>query len=406
MDEPPILHHPILGDIVILGKLARGGYASIWKAYCVEMKTHVCLKIDEKRQSATENEFKMMKLLNHPLTCQFYGEFRSGNNVGAVIEFIDGLTILDYVNQHGVIKESFARYLFLELVSIIQHLHCELNMIHQDLKCENIMIDTHNNLHLIDFGFAHLDSDTIPLSYSGYGTPGYISPEVISGGRYTFSSDIFSIGILLYCMIIGKLPFAGANPSEIFQKTVKDAAEIPDGVSPDAADLINKLIDKDPINRPSISSILEHPWLNPIVRGIRLSPDLTHLRMLDKYPNGTLDQRVLDLFRSYGYSVEDLINDITNNIDSKLVAYYLFLRNIQISTHLGDIQLTLFVHDEKTCNSSKSYFSRSTPGFGHQNQPPNKVHANLSMKIKNPGTNVIRPKQKHPSGLPPLKKLH
>lgn len=404
MNDPPILNHPILGEIVVLGKIARGGYASIWNAYCVEMKTHVCLKIDEKRKAETENEFRMMKLLNHPLTCQFYGEFKSGDNVGAVLEFIEGSTILDFINKNGVIKENYARYLFAELVSIIQHLHCELGMIHQDLKCENIIIDTHNNLHLIDFGFAHLDSDNLPLSYRGFGTPGYIPPEVIKGNRYTFSSDIFSIGVLLYSMLVGRLPFSGTNSAEIFHHTVTDPVNYPETISDDVIDLLDSLLDKDPIKRPNISQILLHNWLNPIIRGIKLIPSFEGLRKLDKYPDGKLDQEVLNLFNDYGYSVENLLYDINHHIDTKLVAYYLFLRNIQISNQLSNIQITLFIHQSShSPKSTREGLSKSTPGFGHQNQAKI-VQPNLSLKIKNQAPQIIQPNAVRKPNIPKAKK--
>ena len=350
MEKPRILHHEVLGDIVVMDMLTKGGYASIWKGYCVEMRTNICIKLDEKRDHDTEKEFEMMKLLNHPLTCQYYGQLDINGRNAAIIQYIEGQTILQFVNSKGFIKETSARFLFIELLSIMNHLHNELKMIHQDLKCENIIVDTGNNLHLIDFGFAHLANDNTPISHSGCGTPGYIAPEVIMGQPYDFKSDIFSLGVLLYAMLTGTLPFVGANSDEIFKQTLQKTVTYPANISRSAIDLMNGLMNKDPNQRPDIPHIFTHPWLNPYIRGHLYRPSTTALVNLYVFPpNGNIfDRQVLQLLSEYGYDINALISDLRNNRPTKQTIQYIFLRRIQIERQLKNIQFSLFVECQET----------------------------------------------------------
>ena len=350
MDKPRILHHAILGDIVVMDMLARGGYATIWKGYCVEMRTNICIKLDEKLDDNTQNEFEMMKLLNHPLTCQYYGQLEINGRNAAIIQYIEGQTILEFVNSKGFIKETSARFLFIELLSIMNHLHNELKMIHQDLKCENIIVDTGSNLHLIDFGFAHLATENLPISHSGYGTPGYIAPEVIMGQPYDFKSDIFSLGVLLYAMLTGTLPFVGSNSEEIFKQTLQKTVTYPPNISRTAIDLMNSLMNKDPNQRPDIIHIFTHPWLNPYIRGHLYKPTTAPLINLYVFPpNGnTFDRQVLQLLSEYGIDINSLISDLRNQRATKQALQYLFLRRISIERHLKNIQFSLFVECQQT----------------------------------------------------------
>ena len=401
-----ILKHNVLGDIIVMDKIGRGGYATIYKGYCIQMKTYVCLKIDEKGDSKTENEFQMMSYLNHPLTCQCFGVFEDSGKKGAIIEFIDGQTILDFVNERGIIKEISAKFLFLELISIIYHLHIELHMIHQDLKCENVIIDKDSNLHLIDFGFAHIYNESAPRTYEGYGTPGYIPPEVIKRAPFNYKSDIFSIGILLYAMLVGKMPFVGASPDEIFYNTCNIEPYFPASLTRAAVDLLRGLLSKEPQNRPDILQIMAHPWLNPYIRGHLYKPSISHLHTLYVLPEEgeELDPQVIQLMSEYNYDINVVVADVRARKNTRLEKEYIFLRKIQIAQKMKNIQFSFFIEADETRNLAVN--SSATGSLVHSTTPMSCISQTAAHSIQpgKPLPIIIQPKRKVVSKIDVIKK--
>ena len=149
----------------------------------------------------------------------------------------------------------------------IQYLH-EIDIIHRDIKPENILVEKDSNgrvstVKLIDFGFSCQNETKNTLSVI-CGTPNYVAPEVINGG-YDHRSDIFSVGVIVYQMQRGTLPFDAQIPDLIQNKTVRGDYQINDdhwdNISEDGKNLVASLLEKDPSKRMSISDAQKHPWI-------------------------------------------------------------------------------------------------------------------------------------------------
>lgn len=132
-------------------------------------------------------------------------------------------------------------------------------MCHRDLKLENILLDSEMNIKIIDFGLSNILNDA--KLKTACGSPSYASPEMLSGKRYQGPLiDIWATGIILYAMVCGFLPFDDEKVEQLYKKIISGKFEIPDHVSPSAADLIRKILVTDPEKRITIPEILEHEW--------------------------------------------------------------------------------------------------------------------------------------------------
>jgi len=150
------------------------------------------------------------------------------------------------------LPEDRAREIFIQLASAVQHCHSK-NIVHRDIKHKNILFDKAGNVKLIDFGLGNW---TLPGAMSFCGTPAYAAPEMLLGVQYVGPEvDIWSMGIVLYSLVTGKLPFLNVVDMVVGQLTV------PKTLSPDCGDLINRLLVVEVAQRATMNDIMQHPWV-------------------------------------------------------------------------------------------------------------------------------------------------
>ena len=149
----------------------------------------------------------------------------------------------------------------------VKYLH-EFGIVHRDLKLENIMMSDSSDgaiPQIVDFGLAKIIGPSNTAS-EPFGTLGYVAPEVLRKQPYTFSCDVWSLGCIIYALLSGSLPFDHESQKETIRMTLDDKLvfDLPcwDEVSPNAKDLVKKLLEKDPRNRISLTDMLAHPWFN------------------------------------------------------------------------------------------------------------------------------------------------
>lgn len=150
--------------------------------------------------------------------------------------------------------------MFQQLYSAIAYCHRH-KIAHRDLKPENLLLDENNlNLKLIDFGLSNSMRDSLSLK-TACGSPNYASPEIVSGRSYGgVESDLWSMGVILYAMLSGSLPFDDESMSSLFKK-IKDARyHMPNFISEEAQDLIARMLQPNPIKRITMKELAEHQW--------------------------------------------------------------------------------------------------------------------------------------------------
>lgn len=240
--------------------VARSGMASIFRATDVRSNRTVALKIPHPDMEADpilsdrfQREAGIGERLNHPGVMRvFGGEKRS--RVYMVMEWCEGRPLRQILDE-GTISQDRAVRIVIAVLEALEYTH-ENGVVHRDLKPENIIIDSHDNVKLIDFGIAG-DSAARRLTYANFtatlGTADYISPEQVKGKRGDGRSDIYAMGIVLYEMLTGKLPFAGASPMEAMNDRLLNYPTPPSvansAISPQLQEVLYRALERDPKNR-------------------------------------------------------------------------------------------------------------------------------------------------------------
>lgn len=250
-------------EYTLIDQVGSGTFSDIFSATHIKTNTNVALKISlktnvEEYDKAIDQEVKINKSLHHPFICKFFTEFETEHLNIIVMELIDGMTTLDYVNQSHGLPLSEVSNLFSQLLIAIEYLHNEAHITHRDLKLENIMIDNCGHIRLIDFGFSSKNS----LMSTLCGSIPYCAPEVLSGQLYTKASDIWSMGIILYSLFDGNLPFFHQNTNTLVSIICNREPKFPQNFDESLRDLLIKMLNKVPEQRIKIDDIKKHPFLS------------------------------------------------------------------------------------------------------------------------------------------------
>lgn len=219
-------------------------------------------------------------LARHPHVVQIYETFSTDEHVYIVMDYCAKGDLLDLINKHigdnqRGIGEAASRKIFNQLCQALRHIHNN-GIVHRDLKCENVLLDENLDVKLTDFGFSCYVPDRGTLLKTTCGSYAYTAPEVIKCKSYdAFKSDTWSIGIILFAMANGRLPFNDAQLSEMDEEMRMQRLKFERTISFDCMILIRKLLQYHPTNRPSVNEILEDSWLTgkkPIPRQVYNKP--------------------------------------------------------------------------------------------------------------------------------------
>jgi serine/threonine-protein kinase len=240
--------------------IARSGMASIYRATDLRDNRVVALKIPHPDLEADPilydrftRESDIGEKLDHPKVMRvFGGEKRS--RIYMVMEWCHG-RLLRQILHEGRISQERAIRITIGILEALEYIHAN-GIIHRDLKPENVMVGEDDSIKLIDFGIAG-DSSARRLTYANItaalGTPDYISPEQVKGKRGDGRSDLYTVGVMLYEMLTGKLPFIGPNPQAAMNERLLNHPIPPrvadPGVSPQLQEVIYRALERDPKNR-------------------------------------------------------------------------------------------------------------------------------------------------------------
>jgi 5'-AMP-activated protein kinase, catalytic alpha subunit len=257
-----------------------------------------------------------------------------------IMEYASGGELFDYIVKHTYIKELQACKFFQQILSGVEYLS-ELNIVHRDLKPENMLIDFDKGIKLVDFGLSNTFKHNETLN-TACGSPCYAAPEMISGKPYNGTKvDIWSLGVVLFALLSGFLPFEDPDTGELYKKILSADYQLPDYVSESATDLIAKILTTDPEKRISIPEIRSHPWFNLVPDTLSEKPG-TMIGM--ECP--PFDQQILDKMKAehnidQQYSMKSLE---ANSHNSAIATYFLLLKqHIKLGNHsIADSRLRTF----------------------------------------------------------------
>ena len=207
-----------------------------------------------------EREVVIMKLIEHPNIINLYDIWENRGELYLVLEYVSGGELFDYVSGNGALPEEEAVRLFRQIIAGLSYCH-RFNICHRDLKPENILLDRNRNIKLADFGMAALQPNGTWLNTS-CGSPHYAAPEIIQGNQYRGdTADIWSTGIILFAMLNGFLPFDGGTLPNTLRLVKKGEYYLPPSLSPEAADLVQRILQKRPERRITMEDVWTHPLL-------------------------------------------------------------------------------------------------------------------------------------------------
>ena len=262
MEEKDLLPNSI-GNFEILENIGKGTYANIYNAINFETKTKVAIKVFLKKKINKEQFFKeveIMKKIDFPFIIPLYSFEEDLNFFYLIMEKVEGKTLLELINEKGKFTEPISKFIFFQILCSINYLHKTANIIHRDLKLENILISNNGIIRIIDFGLSKIFQSEYSSFQTKCGSIDYTAPEIFSNSSYNINSDIWSIGIVLYILVTGKLPFEDKNESLKIKKIVEIEPEYPLNLSLSLKNLLSKLLCKNPLNRITLDEIFKHEW--------------------------------------------------------------------------------------------------------------------------------------------------
>ncbi|EGN96510.1 hypothetical protein SERLA73DRAFT_92984, partial [Serpula lacrymans var. lacrymans S7.3] len=208
-----------------------------------------------------EREIVIMKLINHPNIMRLYDVWETSSELYLILEYVEGGELFDYLCNKGRLSTSEALGYFQQIISAIHYCH-SFNIAHRDLKPENLLMDQNKNIKVADFGMAAWQaSSNNGMLRTACGSPHYAAPEVVMGQEYNGSaSDIWSCGVILFALLVGRLPFDDEDLYTLLEKVKRSTFDMPSNIDPLAQDLISKMLRKDVSQRITIPEILRHPF--------------------------------------------------------------------------------------------------------------------------------------------------
>ncbi|XP_053608501.1 serine/threonine-protein kinase SIK2 [Plodia interpunctella] len=247
--------------------IGKGNFAVVKLARHRITKTEVAIKIIDKSQLDASNlqkvyrEVDIMKRLDHPHIIKLYQVMETKNMIYIVSEYASKGEIFDYIARYGRMAEQAARRKFWQILSAVEYCH-ERRIVHRDLKAENLLLDANMNIKIADFGFSNYYA-TGELLATWCGSPPYAAPEVFEGKRYTGPEiDIWSLGVVLYVLVCGALPFDGSTLQSLRDRVLSGRFRIPYFMSEDCESLIRKMLVLEPMKRYTIEQIKKHRWMS------------------------------------------------------------------------------------------------------------------------------------------------
>ncbi|XP_064634284.1 maternal embryonic leucine zipper kinase-like [Lineus longissimus] len=367
--------YPALTGLYQLGEtIGSGGFAKVKKAYHLLTGEKVAIKIMDKKSLGEDLprvkvEIEAMKNLSHQNICKLYQVIETDKTFFMVLEYCPGGELFDYIVSKDRLKEDESRVFFRQIVSAVGYIH-KKGYAHRDLKPENLLLDEDQNLKLTDFGLCarpkggmgnHLETCC--------GSPAYAAPELILGMQYLGSeADVWSMGVLLYALLCGFLPFDDDNIRILYDKIKGGKYETPRWLSHESLRILQNMLQTDPKRRIKVNELCNQPWM---IKDYGVPVDC-----ISKYKKDVIDDDcVTELAVHYGYSKTEMANMVKEwKYDYLTATYYLLLAKKARSAPVRIVQNRPLTEKQPMADKPRSksvdYDPFASPFFATKKQPP------------------------------------
>lgn len=279
------------------------------------------LKSAKKEDANLAREIHHHRQFLHPHIARLYEVIVTETLVWLVLEFCPGDELYNHLLQHGRMAAGSVQKIFTQLVGAVSYVHAK-SCVHRDLKLENILLDKHENVKLVDFGFTREYNGSTSYLQTWCGTVCYSAPEMLKGEKYAGERvDVWSLGIILYALLCGELPFDEDDEMETKGKILKEEPKYPDHLPEGAKELIKKLLSKRPLLRPSLSDILKDPWL------AEHAPQQQEILKLKQPPafSTQVEKDTLQRMRAAGVDIDMVIEHVLSQRCDSLAGWWALL---------------------------------------------------------------------------------
>lgn len=239
-------------DFELLKVLGRGGYGKVFQVrkvtgqdlgaiFAMKVLKKATIVRNQKDTAHTKAERNILEAVKHPFIVDLIYAFQTGGKLYLILEYLSGGELFMHLEREGIFLEDTASFYLAEIVLALEHLHSE-GIIYRDLKPENILLDAHGHVKLTDFGLCKESVQEGTMTHTFCGTIEYMAPEILTRSGHGKAVDWWSLGALMYDMLTGAPPFTAENRKKTIDKILKGKLNLPPYLTPDARDLIRKLL--------------------------------------------------------------------------------------------------------------------------------------------------------------------
>ncbi|XP_073205843.1 MAP/microtubule affinity-regulating kinase 3 isoform X5 [Lepidochelys kempii] len=295
---------PHIGNYRLLKTIGKGNFAKVKLARHILTGREVAIKIIDKTQLNPTSlqklfrEVRIMKILNHPNIVKLFEVIETEKTLYLIMEYASGGEVFDYLVAHGRMKEKEARAKF--------------------RQAENLLLDADMNIKIADFGFSN--EFTVGNKLDTFcGSPPYAAPELFQGKKYDGPEvDVWSLGVILYTLVSGSLPFDGQNLKELRERVLRGKYRIPFYMSTDCENLLKRFLVLNPTKRGTLEQIMKDRWINAGHEDDELKPFVEPELDIS-------DQKRIDIMVGMGYSQEEIQESLSKMKYDEITATYLLL---------------------------------------------------------------------------------
>ncbi|XP_041721253.1 MAP/microtubule affinity-regulating kinase 3 isoform X11 [Coregonus clupeaformis] len=366
---------PHIGNYRLLKTIGKGNFAKVKLARHILTGREVAIKIIDKTQLNPTSlqklfrEVRIMKILNHPNIVKLFEVIETEKTLYLVMEYASGGEVFDYLVAHGRMKEKEARAKFRQIVSAVQYCH-QKHIVHRDLKAENLLLDADMNIKIADFGFSNEFVMGSKLD-TFCGSPPYAAPELFQGKKYDGPEvDVWSLGVILYTLVSGSLPFDGQNLKELRERVLRGKYRIPFYMSTDCENLLKRFLVLNPAKRGTLevreegqNQIMKDRWINAGCEEDEMKPFV-------EPETDITDQKRIDIMVGMGYTREEVTESLTRMKYDEITATYLLLGRKSTELDASD-----------SSSSSNLSLAKARPASEHNNNGQSPSHLKAQRSI-------------------------
>ncbi|KAJ7403706.1 hormonally up-regulated neu tumor-associated kinase-like protein [Willisornis vidua] len=328
-------HSKQVGNYLVGKMINKGSFAKVMEGLHIPTGEKVAIKVIDKKKAKQDSyvlknmkrEPRIHQLIKHPNIVQLYETLETDNSYYMVMELCLGGDLLDRICDKKRLAEWEVRRYIRQILFAVEHLHCR-GIVHRDLKIENFLLDEYNNIKIVDFGLsntAKFEGVSQELLHTQCGSPAYAAPELLAHRRYGPKVDVWSIGVSMFAMLTGTLPFTVEpfNIKLLHQKMlIGEISPIPSDISPGAVHFMQSLLEPDPAKRPGVKEAIKDKWLNEGFTRNTLNTAAYENRLCPSELNPVVLNYMTE---NMEFSLSEVINNLINNRPSPAMASYCLL---------------------------------------------------------------------------------